>query len=384
MSWNGAAVSVLSLLAMSECSFDSGRGGVDNAGNGESSEVAEVLSPNPCTPVIMTSPPQNFTATVGVPILLSGSATCPVGQTPEYQYWVKPFSSSSWTILGPYVPGSSMWTPPSDNHWCVTVVARAIGAPESYQVRTSARCTAPRCGNGVVGAGEQCDDGNTVNGDACDDNCTTPRCGNGIVGAGEQCDDGNTVNCDACDDNCTTPRCGNGIVDPGEQCDDGNSVNGDPCNNSCVLTGLRYIKASNTGTDDTFGWSIAISADGSTLAVGAAGESSAATVVNGNQADNSMTRAGAVYVFTRSGTNSALNAGAVYEFTRTGSMWSQQAYVKASNTEGRDVFGYSVALSPGGTTLLSSAIFEASAATGVDGNQADNAAPGAGAVYVLP
>ena len=246
-----------------------------------------------------------------------------------------------------------MWTPPSDNHWCVTVVARAIGAPESYQVRTSARCTAPRCGNGVVGAGEQCDDGNTVNGDACDDNCTTPRCGNGIV-------------------------------DPGEQCDDGNTVNGDACNNSCVLTGLRYIKGSNTGTDDTFGWSIAISADGSTVAVGAAGESSAATGVNGNQADNSMTRAGAVYVFTRSGTNSALNAGAVYEFTRTGSMWSQQAYVKASNTEGRDVFGYRVALSPGGTTLLSSAIFEASAATGVDGNQADNAAPGAGAVYVLP
>ncbi len=28
--------------------------------------------------------------------------------------------------------------------------------------------------------------------------------------------------------------CGNGIVDPGEQCDDGNQVNGDGCNNDCT------------------------------------------------------------------------------------------------------------------------------------------------------
>src|SRR5947209_5246490 len=85
----------------------------------------------------------------------------------------------------------------------------------------------PRCGNGIVDPGEQCDDGNDVNGDTCDSNCTTPACGNGIVDSGEQCDDGNDVNGDTCDSNCTMPACGNGIVDPGEQCDDGNAVNGD-------------------------------------------------------------------------------------------------------------------------------------------------------------
>ena len=49
------------------------------------------------------------------------------------------------------------------------------------------------CGNGTVEAGEQCDDGNTADGDGCDSNCQIePVCGNGTVEAGEQCDDGNT------------------------------------------------------------------------------------------------------------------------------------------------------------------------------------------------
>ena len=58
-----------------------------------------------------------------------------------------------------------------------------------------------------------------------------------------------------------------------------------------------YIKASNTDVMDQFGQSVALSGDGNTLAVGAVGEGSAATGVNGNQADNSASVAGAVYVF---------------------------------------------------------------------------------------
>ena len=34
-----------------------------------------------------------------------------------------------------------------------------------------------RCGNGIVDAGEQCDDGNPIEGDGCDSNCTIIRCG---------------------------------------------------------------------------------------------------------------------------------------------------------------------------------------------------------------
>jgi cysteine-rich repeat protein len=105
----------------------------------------------------------------------------------------------------------------------------------------------PACGDGTVDAGEQCDDGNTTNGDGCSSTCQTeppppppPACGDGTVDAGEQCDDGNTANGDGCSSTCQTeppppppPACGDGTVDAGEQCDDGNTTNGDGCSATC-------------------------------------------------------------------------------------------------------------------------------------------------------
>ena len=82
---------------------------------------------------------------------------------------------------------------------------------------------------------------------------------------------------------------------------------------------------------DAFGCSVAISGD--TIVVGAVAEYSNATGVNGNQADNSAPWAGAAYVFVRSG-----------------GVWSQQAYLKASNTGDSDEFGGSVAIS--GDTIV--------------------------------
>ncbi len=123
-----------------------------------------------------------------------------------------------------------------------------------------------------------------------------------------------------------------------------------------------YMKASNTEWGDRFGWATA--ASGATVAIGAANEDGGATEVNGNQGDNSMPEAGAVYVLVREGTN-----------------WSQQAYIKASNTESNDYFGWSVALS--GDTLVVGAGYEDSGATGVNGDQGDNGADRAGAVYVF-
>ena len=127
-----------------------------------------------------------------------------------------------------------------------------------------------------------------------------------------------------------------------------------------------YIKASNTEFRDFFGWSGALSADGNTLAVGAYGEDSNATGIDGDQADNSAEYAGAVYVFRFDGAN-----------------WYQQAYLKASNTNAEDQFGFQIALSEDGDTIAVAAHGEDSAATGVDGDQADNSAPGSGAVYVF-
>jgi hypothetical protein len=137
-----------------------------------------------------------------------------------------------------------------------------------------------------------------------------------------------------------------------------------------------YIKASNAHAGDHFtcggvldghtGNSVAVSADGNTMAVGAPHEASAAKGINGNQNDTSIYDAGAVYVFARNG------AG-----------WSQQAYVKASNTARGSEFGHAVALSADGNTMAVSAYFESSGAKTINGNQADNSVPQAGAVYVF-
>jgi ABC-type Fe2+-enterobactin transport system substrate-binding protein len=195
-----------------------------------------------------------------------------------------------------------------------------------------------------------------------------------------------------------------------------------------VWSQQAYVKASNTGAGDGFGWSVAL--DGDTLAVGAPGEASSATGINGTQTDNSAVISGAVYVFTRTGgvwsqqayvkasntetgdqfgdsvaldgdtlavgapgeasgatgingnqdNNSGVISGAVYVLVRDGGVWSQQAYVKASNTEAGDGFGWSVALD--GNTLAVGAPGEASSATGINGTQTDNSAVISGAVYV--
>ena len=83
--------------------------------------------------------------------------------------------------------------------------------------------------------------------------------------------------------------------------------------------------------------------------------------------------------------NCASFSGAVYAYTRSTTAWSQQSYVKASNTGNGDHFGRVVALSADGNTLAAGAFAEASAATGVNNTtvgQSDNTAPAAGAVYL--
>ena len=94
-----------------------------------------------------------------------------------------------------------------------------------------------------------------------------------------------------------------------------------------------YLKASNTDEGDRFAWDLAVAVYGDTVVIGAHYEGSDSTGVNGDEDNNNAERSGAVYVFVRS----------------DGS-WSQQAYLKASNTDALDQFGRSVGID--GDTII--------------------------------
>ncbi len=137
-----------------------------------------------------------------------------------------------------------------------------------------------------------------------------------------------------------------------------------------LWTQQAFLKASNADINDYFGNSLSLSSDGNTLAVGAIGERSLATGVNGDENNNSASH----------------NAGAAYVFVRSASgTWSQQAYIKASNTEVDDQFAASIALSGDGNTLAVGALYEDGRTGGINGdqsNEANNFTFHAGAAYV--
>jgi cysteine-rich repeat protein len=126
------------------------------------------------------------------------------------------------------------------------------------------------CGDGVLDAGESCDDANNNNADGCSSSCNiepgfscagspsvcNTLCGDGIVAGIEQCDDNNMNNADGCTSVCTievgfqctgTPSicssiCGDGIITGNETCDDMNTNFNDGCSSSCdIETGYVCI-----------------------------------------------------------------------------------------------------------------------------------------------
>lgn len=125
----------------------------------------------------------------------------------------------------------------------------------------------------------------------------------------------------------------------------------DPSNESVSFPQQAFLKASNAGSFDYFGRSLSF--DGNTLVVGAPGEAGDATS-------------------TASSPNNAAgeSAGAAYVYTQIGEEWSQQAYLKASNADYYDHFGYSVDID--GNTLVVGAPYAS-----------DDSTIGEGAVYIF-
>ena len=178
-----------------------------------------------------------------------------------------------------------------DDHVCATTGALATGASCGEQkICRDGACTAAVCGDGLVTAPEECDDGRNdgtrgcgagcrftcVSTDpsrdcatadpcagtsTCDDSrhlcsprtaladgtgcgggnlclggrCQPPgsTCGDGVVDGAEQCDPPDGVTCDAHCMKIGRAVCGNGVLEAGEQCDDGNTVSLDGCSSSC-------------------------------------------------------------------------------------------------------------------------------------------------------
>ena len=95
------------------------------------------------------------------------------------------------------------------------------------------------CGDGICNNGE--------NLTTCFADCQQiPICGNTLVETGEQCDDGNSNNNDACKNDCTDNVCGDGVIYTGvEQCE-GTNLGGQTCVSQGFTGGTLSCTASCT------------------------------------------------------------------------------------------------------------------------------------------
>ena len=129
-----------------------------------------------------------------------------------------------------------------------------------------------------------------------------------------------------------------------------------------------YIK-SDHDNDNFFGGKrgLALNKTGTSLAIGTIWNSSSNLGVS-SDSNNS---------------GSLTQAGAVYFYTKSGSSWAKTSFLKAPNTGSSDQFSVSIAMDETGATMVVGAAKESSNATGVAGTgQANNGTSGAGAVYV--
>jgi len=123
-----------------------------------------------------------------------------------------------------------------------------------------------------------------------------------------------------------------------------------------------YLKASNPGAGDGFGWRVAL--DGDRLLVGAYAEDSSA----GYSAANPYN-------------DGAPDAGAAYVFERSGGEWHETAYLKADAPHANDWFGRRVAIR--GDWLAIGAYGEDGGGTGDPTDPTENSAVDSGAVYLF-
>ncbi len=235
-----------------------------------------------------------------------------------------------------------------------------------------------------------------------------PVCGNGIVEAGESCDDeGESASCDA---DCTPVMCGDGVPNEaaGEECDGDDLVGGTceglgfdvgtlACGTGCsydvsecyLLPGMPVLQLSFSQVKRfDFSWGAVAEADYYQLEE-SVGLGEPFVQLGGDIVGESVSHEMPLHFrWQASYRLLACNGGGCTESAVVdvmGSLVDAVGYVKASNTDGSDFFGNSVALSGDGHTLAVGPPAEESNATGVNPGpaaEADDSASHAGAVYL--
>ena len=106
------------------------------------------------------------------------------------------------------------------------------------------------CGDGLVEGAEECDDGNNVDGDGCSASCIPE--GDTTGGEPDTATTGETDTGGETDHTTGVTACGDGIVDAFEECDDGNTVDGDGCSASCQVEGGAPLFCAEPVASDPF------------------------------------------------------------------------------------------------------------------------------------
>jgi len=183
---------------------------------------------------------------------------------------------------------------------CVTGKICTVGTNCASGVCTGGLCAAGAavCGNGVKEGTEACDDGNTIVNNCtygatscttCNTTCTGNvagkiiKCGDTVVQTanGEQCDDGNTVNTDACSNTCKTPTCSDTIKNQSESDIDCGNLSGSTICSKCV-TGKICTVGTNCASGVCTGGLCAAAAGGTTYQAGATNMTSSNCGNNGD------------------------------------------------------------------------------------------------------
>ncbi len=157
-------------------------------------------------------------------------------------------------IIGIDTSPAPAFITPTQQPTPVTAGAMPAGVQNAPRAATT-------CGNAILEATEECDDGNREGGDGCSTLCRIERCGDGLLQQDESCDDGNERSEDGCAADCSSidpgwvcsqpgspcqaTRCGDLVVQGDERCDDGNREPFDGCNGLCQVE--RYYTCPPSG-----------------------------------------------------------------------------------------------------------------------------------------